>query len=81
MVTKAELAQVQERYRVNDRQWLELEIEYEGRGEAEFSSNAGTIRGPMSIRYTEEGSADVFEMRVEKLTAEQHPGEGAPEEF
>lgn len=74
MVSQAEAEQIRDRYRVKDRGWLDLEIEYEGSGEAEFSSNPGTLRGPMSIRYAEGGSAEVFEMMVEELTAEQHPG-------
>jgi hypothetical protein len=74
VVTEAELAQIQERYRVRDRDWLEVKIEYEGRGEAEFSSNPGTSRGPMKIRYGEDGAAEVFSMTVEELTADQHPG-------
>jgi hypothetical protein len=74
MVAQAELEQIQDRYRVKDRDWLDLEIEYQGPGEAEFSSNPGTLRGPMSIRYGEDGSAEVFEMTVEELTADQHPG-------
>jgi hypothetical protein len=78
MVTKAELAQIQDRYRVKARDWLKFAIEYDGRGEAEFSSNPGIIRGPMSVRYREDGSADLFEMKVEELTAEQPLG-GAPD--
>jgi hypothetical protein len=43
VVTQDELAENQQRYRVRERDWLELEIAYEGRGEAEFSPNPGTI--------------------------------------
>jgi hypothetical protein len=75
MVTNAELAKIRELYAVKGRDWLKLQIEYAGRGEAEFSSNPGTIRGPMSIRYGEDGSTELFAMTVEELIAERHPGE------
>jgi hypothetical protein len=73
MPTETELARIWERYQVRNREWLTLEIHYNGPGEAEFLTNPGTIRGPMSIRYGEDGSAEVFAMAVEELTAEQPP--------
>lgn len=71
MLTKEELAKIQERYEVKSRDWLEFAPEYQGRGEAEFSTNPGVIRGPMSVRYAEDGSLERFEMTVEELLVGQ----------
>lgn len=79
VVTQDELAEIQQRYRVRERDWLELEIAYEGRGEAEFSTNPGTIGGPTSISYREDGTLELFQMTVDELAAEQHPGKAAPD--
>ena len=74
MLTRAQIAEIQDRYRVKTRDWLKLDNCYEGQGRAIFSSNPGTIRGPMSVLYREDGTAERFEMTVEELLAEQHPG-------
>ena len=78
-MTQDELAEIQQRYRVRESDWLALEIAYEGRGEAAFLTNPGTIRGPTSIRYREDGTLELFQMTVHELVAEQHPGEAAPD--
>jgi hypothetical protein len=74
MLTRAQIAEIHDRYRVTPREWLEFDNCYEGEGQAIFSSNPGTIRGPMSVVYREDGTAERFEMTVQELLAEQHPG-------
>lgn len=74
-----QLAAIQEQYKPTARDWLRTEIAYQGLGEAEFATNPGTVRGPATVRYAEDGSLSLFEMTVEELVAETHPGERAPD--
>jgi hypothetical protein len=81
MLDSAQIAEIQDRYRARGRDWLELEPRYEGKGRAVFSSNPGKIRGPTSVLYREDGTAERFEMTVAELLADQHPGEDANAAF
>lgn len=81
MPDSAQIAKIQDRYRAKGRDWLDLEPLYEGKGRAVFSSNPGTIRGPTSVLYLEDGTTERFEMTVAELLADQHPGEDANAAF
>jgi hypothetical protein len=62
-------------YQVEPRAWLELEPVYVGEGVARFTTKPGTIKGPTTVRYGEDGSLLEFAMEVERLDAET-PVEG-----
>ncbi len=69
-----EVAAISDKYRPTAREWLQTEIAYHGRGEAEFETNPGTVRGPTEVRYSEGGSLSKFEMNADELVAEIDPG-------
>lgn len=56
--------------------WLTTDIEYEGRGCAEFRDPEGVVEGHVTIRFDEFGESSI-EMEVESIdTEELHPGFG-----
>lgn len=69
-VTSEELDKIRRLYEVQARTWLELEPCYAGSGVASFTTNPGTLSGPTTIRYAEDGSLLEFEMAVERLEAD-----------
>jgi hypothetical protein len=79
MPSEEQLAEIRGHYRATARTWFKPAVTYHGPGRAVFVSNPGTIEGPVSISFREDGIADHFEMSVEALTAGGHPGEGAPD--
>jgi hypothetical protein len=81
MLDSADITGIQDRYRAKARDWLELEPHYEGKGRSVFSSNPGTIRGPASVLYREDGTAERFEMTATELVADQQPGDDANAAF
>jgi hypothetical protein len=65
-----EVTAIRQRYEVQPRDWLELEPAYASAGVARFATNPGTISGPTTVRYSEDGSLAEFSMAVEHLEAE-----------
>jgi hypothetical protein len=65
-----EVTAIRQRYEVQPRDWLELEPVYASVGVARFATNPGTISGPATVRYSEDGSLAEFSMAVEHLQAE-----------
>ena len=68
--TSEQAEEIRRLYEVVPRRWLELEPAYAGHGVARFATNPGTITGPTTIRYGEDGSLLEFRMTVEHLEAE-----------
>ena len=50
--------------------WLSLDIEYQGNGQANFLDPKGTVKGKTSIRFNELGEGSI-EMEVEDILTEQ----------
>lgn len=69
-VSPEEHAAIVARYRVEPRNWLDLEPSYNGHGVARFSTNPGTISGPTVVRFAEDGTLVEFSMMVESIEAE-----------
>jgi hypothetical protein len=65
-----QVAAIRQRYEVQPRDWVQLEPAYAGEGAARFTTNPGTISGPTTVRYAEDGSLAEFSMAVEHLEAE-----------
>ncbi len=74
------LAATRDRYQVRPRDWLSLTLTYEGEGTARFSTNPGTISGPTTTSYAEDGTLTDFTMQVTSLETER-PLEGADSLF
>ena len=69
-VNTEQVEEIRRLYEVQPRGWLELEPAYAGDGVTHFTTNPGTITGPTSIRYAEDGSLLEFRMAVEHLEAD-----------
>jgi hypothetical protein len=69
-VTSAQVEEIRRLYEIQPREWLELAPAYMGNGVARFTTNPGTISGPTTVRYGEDGSLLEFQMTVEDLDAE-----------
>jgi len=69
-VTSEQVEEIRRLYEVQPRGWLELEPAYAGDGVTHFTTNPGTITGPTSVRYAEDGSLLEFRMTVEHLEAD-----------
>jgi hypothetical protein len=65
---------------VRPRDWLSLTFTYEGEGTARFSTNPGTISGPTTASYAENGTLTDFTMQVTTLETES-PLEGGDSLF
>jgi hypothetical protein len=69
-VTSEQFEEIRRLYEVRPRGWLELEPAYAGDGVACFTTNPGTISGPTTVSYAEDGSILEFRMTAEHLEAE-----------
>lgn len=69
-ITNEQVEEIRRLYEVQPRRWLELEPAYAGDGVARFTTNPGTITGPTTVRYAEDGSLLEFRMTGEHLEAE-----------
>jgi hypothetical protein len=69
-VTSEQVAEIRRLYEVQPREWLDLEPAYVGGGVARFTTNPGTITGPTTVRYAEDGSLLEFRMTAGHLEAE-----------